>query len=83
MYEYIGKGNNLNRKLEKILKKVNIELRESMNRKNVNDDKKTDPPSDKTLVRLHKQVITDTHTLLRNIYCFTGTVRSGCRTCFM
>jgi len=58
----IGPGHPLHRNLETILQKVPLELRERMNRQHVPDDTPTDPPSDKALVRLHKQVITDTHT---------------------
>ena len=57
----IGPGHPLHRNLETILQKVPPELRERMNRQHVPDDTPTDAPSDKALVRLHKQVITDTH----------------------
>ena len=52
----IGPGHPLHRNLETILQKVPLELRERMNRQHVPDDTPTDPPSDKALVRLHKQV---------------------------
>jgi hypothetical protein len=57
----IGPGHPLHQNLETILQKVPPELRERMNRQHVPDDTPSDAPSDKALVRLHKQVITDTH----------------------
>ncbi|KAJ4439657.1 LMBR1 domain-containing protein 2 homolog [Periplaneta americana] len=53
----IGPGHPLHRNLETIFQKVPPELRERMNRRQLPDDTPTDAPSDKALVRLHKQVI--------------------------
>lgn len=53
----IGSGHPLHQNLETILQKVPPELRERMNRHQLPDDAPTEAPSDKALVRLHKQVI--------------------------
>jgi hypothetical protein len=45
--------------LETILQKVPPELRERMNRRQLPEDTPTDVPSDKALIRLHKQVKVD------------------------
>jgi len=66
----IGPGHPLHRNLETILQKVPLELRERMNRQHVPDDTPTDPPSDKALVRLHKQVITDTHMIKNHVLLY-------------
>jgi hypothetical protein len=52
----IGPGHPLHRNLETIFQKVPPELRERMNRHQLPDDTPTDAPSDKSLIRLHKQV---------------------------
>ncbi|XP_066993636.1 LMBR1 domain-containing protein 2 homolog isoform X2 [Anabrus simplex] len=53
----VGPGHPLHRNLETILQKVPVELRERMNRLQLPDDTPTDAPSEKALIRLHKQVI--------------------------
>ncbi|XP_026290812.1 LMBR1 domain-containing protein 2 homolog isoform X2 [Frankliniella occidentalis] len=45
------------RNLETILQKVPIEMRERMNRRPASDDSTLEPPTEKSLIRLHKQVI--------------------------
>lgn len=50
-------GHPLHQNFETILQKVPVELRERMNRRVLPDDTPTDTPSEKTLIRLHKQVI--------------------------
>lgn len=55
----IGSGHPLHQNLETILQKVPPELQERMNRRQLPDDTPTEAPSDKALVRLHKQVIAD------------------------
>lgn len=57
----IGPGHPLHQNLETILHKVPIELRERMNRRRLPEDTSIDPPSEKSLVRLHKQVHTYIH----------------------
>ena len=52
----IGPGHPLHQNLETIFQKVPPELRERMNRRQLPDDTPTDAPSDKSLIRLHKQV---------------------------
>jgi hypothetical protein len=66
----IGPGHPLHRNLETVLQKVPLELRERMNRQHVPDDTPTDPPSDKALVRLHKQVITDTDIIKNHVLLY-------------
>ncbi|KAK7868492.1 hypothetical protein R5R35_001901 [Gryllus longicercus] len=53
----VGPGHPLHRNLETILQKVPVELRERMNRRQLPDDTPTDAPSEKALIRLHRQVI--------------------------
>jgi hypothetical protein len=70
----IGPGHPLHRNLETIFQKVPPELRERMNRRQLPDDTPTEAPSDKALVRLHKQVIDvhnfDLFAVVKNISCF-------------
>lgn len=61
----IGPGHPLHQNLETILHKVPIELRERMNRRRLPEDTSIDPPSEKSLVRLHKQVIKSLQVLQR------------------
>lgn len=53
----VGPGHPLHRNLETILQKVPVELRDRMNRRQLPDDTPTDIPSEKVLIRLHRQVI--------------------------
>lgn len=55
----VGPGHPLHQNLETILQKVPPELRERMNRRQLPEDTPTDVPSDKALIRLHKQVKVD------------------------
>lgn len=55
----VGPGHPLHQHFETILQKVPSELRERMNRRQLPEDTPTDSPSDKALIRLHKQVIAD------------------------
>lgn len=45
------------RNVETIIQKVPIEMRERMNRRPAADDSTLEPPSEKSLIRLHKQVL--------------------------
>lgn len=49
-------GHPLHQNFETILQKVPVELRERMNRRHLPEDTPTDPPNERRLVRLHKQV---------------------------
>lgn len=53
----IKPGQVLHHNFETILQKVPTELWERINRRQLPDDTPTDPPSEKALIRLHKQVI--------------------------
>lgn len=53
----IHPGNPLHENLETILQKVPTELRDRMNRRPISDENHPDAPSEKALVRLHKQVL--------------------------
>lgn len=50
-------GHPLYQNFETILQKVPVELRDRMNRRHLPEDTPTDPPNERALVRLHKQVI--------------------------
>lgn len=50
-------GHPLYQHFETILQKVPVELRDRMNRRHLPEDTPTDPPNERGLVRLHKQVI--------------------------
>lgn len=58
-------GQALYENFETILQKVPVELRERMNRRALPEDTPTDAPSEKALVRLHKQVIKSLQCLQR------------------
>lgn len=49
-------GHPLHEHLETILQKVPTELRDRMSRRQLPEDTPTDAPSDKALIRLHRQV---------------------------
>lgn len=49
-------GHPLHQYFETILQKVPVELRDRMNRRQLPEDTPTDAPSEKALIRLHKQV---------------------------
>lgn len=61
----IHPSNPLYVNLETILQKVPTELRERMNRRQMLDENHSDCPSEKSLIRLHKQVIKSLQTLQR------------------
>lgn len=52
----IRPGHPLYEYLETILQKVPSELKDRMSRRQLPEDTPTDSPSEKTLIRLHKQV---------------------------
>lgn len=52
----IRSGHPLYQHLETILQKVPAELQDRMSRRQLPDDTPTDVPSEKALVKLHKQV---------------------------
>lgn len=58
-------GQLMHQHLETILQKVPTELRDRMNRKQLPDDTPTDLPSEKALIRLHKQTIKSLQVLQR------------------
>ncbi|CAH0555447.1 unnamed protein product [Brassicogethes aeneus] len=58
-------GQILHRCLEEILRKVPTELRDRMSRRQLPDDTPTDMPTEKALVRLHKQTIKSLQVLQR------------------
>lgn len=58
-------GHPLHAYLETIIQKVPTELRDRMSRRQLPDDTPTDVPSEKALVRLHRQVIKSLQTLQR------------------
>ncbi|KAF2905093.1 hypothetical protein ILUMI_01077 [Ignelater luminosus] len=61
----VRSGHPLHQNLETILHKVPVELKDRMNRRQLPEDTPTDPPSEKALVRLHKQVIKSLQVLQR------------------
>ncbi|KAK0167035.1 hypothetical protein PV327_004483 [Microctonus hyperodae] len=61
----IRAGHPFYHNLETIFQKVPIELRERMNRRQLPDDTPIDPPSEKALIRLHRQTIKALQTLQR------------------
>ncbi|CAG9856412.1 unnamed protein product [Phyllotreta striolata] len=61
----IQPGHPLYGYLETILQKVPTELQERMKRRQLPDDTPTDPPSEKALIRLHKQTIKSLQVLQR------------------
>lgn len=50
-------GHPLFQNFETILQKVPVELKDCLNRRHLPEDTPTDPPNEKGLIRLHKQVI--------------------------
>lgn len=58
-------GHPLHHNLETILHKVPIELRDRMSRRQLPEDTPIDVPSEKSLIRLHKQVIKSLQVLQR------------------
>ncbi|XP_017777102.1 PREDICTED: LMBR1 domain-containing protein 2 homolog isoform X2 [Nicrophorus vespilloides] len=58
-------GHALHQNLETIIQKVPSELKDRMNRRQLPDDTPTDSPGEKTLIRLHKQVIKSLQVLQR------------------
>ncbi|KAJ8920064.1 hypothetical protein NQ315_011718 [Exocentrus adspersus] len=58
-------GHPLHQHLETILQKIPAELRDRMNRRQLPDDTPTDVPSEKALIRLHKQTIKSLQVLQR------------------
>ncbi|XP_015601353.1 LMBR1 domain-containing protein 2 homolog [Cephus cinctus] len=61
----IGPGHPFHRNLETIFQKVPAELKDRMNRKQLPDDTPIDIPSEKALIRLHRQTIKSLQTLQR------------------
>lgn len=53
----IRSGHPLYQHLETIMQKVPAELKDRMSRRQLPEDTPTDTPSEKTLIKLHKQVI--------------------------
>lgn len=70
----IKPGQLLHQNFETILQKVPTELWERINRRHLPDDTPSDPPSEKALIRLHKQVIgvENYFRFLLLIYIFSG-----------
>ncbi|XP_018320337.1 LMBR1 domain-containing protein 2 homolog [Agrilus planipennis] len=58
-------GHTLYQHVETIMQKVPVELKEKMNRRELPDDTPVDAPSEKSLIRLHKQVIKSLQILQR------------------
>lgn len=52
----IGPGHPFHCNLETIFQKIPAELKDRMNRRQLPDDTPTDTPSEKSLIRLHRQV---------------------------
>ncbi|CAG5103767.1 Similar to GA20843: LMBR1 domain-containing protein 2 homolog (Drosophila pseudoobscura pseudoobscura) [Cotesia congregata] len=61
----IGSTHPFHRNLETIFQKVPIELKERMNRRQLPEDAHTNAPSEKSLIRLHRQTIKALQTLQR------------------
>nr|XP_050853464.1 LMBR1 domain-containing protein 2 homolog isoform X2 [Vespula vulgaris] len=61
----IGPGHPYHFNLETILQKIPAELKDRMNRRQLPDDTPIDTPSEKSLIRLHKQTIKALQTLQR------------------
>ncbi|XP_012280905.1 LMBR1 domain-containing protein 2 homolog [Orussus abietinus] len=61
----ISPGHPFHRNLETIFQKVPAELRERMNRRQVSEEAQSDAPSEKSLIRLHRQTIKALQTLQR------------------
>lgn len=61
----IGPGHPYHSNLETIFQKIPAELKDRMNRRQLPDDTPTDTPSEKALIRLHKQTIKALQTLQR------------------
>jgi hypothetical protein len=61
----VHSGNPLHLNLETILQKVPTELRDRMSRRQLPEDTPTDLPSEKALIRLHKQTIKSLQVLQR------------------
>lgn len=59
----IRPGNILHHHMDTILLKIPAELKDRMNRRQLPDDTPTDMPSEKTLIRLHKQVTNNKYIL--------------------
>ncbi|XP_031825371.1 LMBR1 domain-containing protein 2 homolog [Nomia melanderi] len=61
----IGPGHPFHCNLETIFQKIPAELKDRMNRRQLPDDTPTDTPSEKSLIRLHRQTIKALQTLQR------------------
>ncbi|XP_014603740.1 PREDICTED: LMBR1 domain-containing protein 2 homolog [Polistes canadensis] len=61
----IGSGHPYYSNLETIFQKIPVELKDRMNRRQLPDDTPTDTPSEKSLIRLHRQTIKALQTLQR------------------
>lgn len=61
----IGPGHPYHSNLETIFQKIPVELKDRMNRRQLPDDTPTDTPSEKSLIRLHRQIIKALQTLQR------------------
>ncbi|XP_050588489.1 LMBR1 domain-containing protein 2 homolog [Bombus affinis] len=61
----IGPGHPFHCNLETIFQKIPAELKDRMNRRQLPDDTPTDTPSEKALIRLHRQTIKALQTLQR------------------
>ncbi|XP_012535591.1 LMBR1 domain-containing protein 2 homolog isoform X2 [Monomorium pharaonis] len=61
----IGPGHPFHYNLETIFQKIPAELKDRMNRRQLPDDTPTDTPTEKSLIRLHRQTIKALQTLQR------------------
>ncbi|EFN82289.1 LMBR1 domain-containing protein 2 homolog [Harpegnathos saltator] len=61
----IGPGHPFHCNLETIFQKIPAELKDRMNRRQLPDDTPTDTPTEKSLIRLHRQTIKALQTLQR------------------
>ncbi|XP_011643230.1 LMBR1 domain-containing protein 2 homolog isoform X2 [Pogonomyrmex barbatus] len=61
----IGPGHPFHYNLETIFQKIPAELKDRMNRRQLPDDTPTDAPTEKSLIRLHRQTIKALQTLQR------------------
>ncbi|XP_046818597.1 LMBR1 domain-containing protein 2 homolog [Vespa crabro] len=61
----IGPGHPYHSNLETIFQKIPAELKDRMNRRQLPDDTPTDTPSEKSLIRLHRETIKALQTLQR------------------
>lgn len=67
----IGPGHPYHSNLETIFQKIPAELKDRMNRRQLPDDTPTDTPSEKSLIRLHREVLY--HFFLMHMLVYTDT----------